>query len=242
MLRIAYLFIVTLSFLAISSIQAQASLMDKVLGWFKPPQEQEGPRPDETLRAPFIDKTAPSNAKMMGIYNEAQAVANSDLDVSQSADIRKLSVPHRSDDQITEWTTSVVATALNFSMKELRNFAPVLRPSFSDVAIQDFKSFLTRGDIVRKLQNDTYRVGSYVSAPPQIVQKGMDESVYYWIVDVPVEMNYLPLNGTDKARINPASTQSGTIRVQIKRTDNTQKFVQGMSVTRWTATDFKTTK
>ncbi len=242
MRRITSLALITLLFSLISPVQAQASILDKIVSWFKPPQEHEGPRPDETLRAPFVDNEASGNNKLMRIYNEADLAANTGLDESQSADIRKLSVAHRTEGQITEWATNVVATALNFSMQELKNFAPVLRPSFSASAIQNFKSFLTRADIVRKLQNDKYRLASYISSQPQIVQKGTAEDIYYWVVDVPVELSYLPLNGTNKARINPSSTQSGTIRIQIQRTDNTQQFVQGMSVTRWTAKELKKTK
>lgn len=218
---------------------AQASFVDKIIDWFKPPVEQEGPRPDETLQAPFIQESAQKDSELMEIYTPVDAAASDQLDESQSEDIRKLSVAHRTDKQIMDWATNVTATALNFSLDELKKFGTVLRPSFSANGIQDFKSFLTRADIVRKLQGQKYKLASYISAQPQIVQKGQADGVWYWIVDVPVELNYLPLNVPNQARITPAGKQSGKIRLQITRTPNTKQFVQGMAVTRWTARELK---
>ena len=227
-------FLATLA-LSFTANQAHASLFDKVIAWFKPPMELEGPRPDETLQAPFVNQSEQSEGALEQIYDGAKSTAMS-AD-GQVQDLTNLSVPHRNQEQIDKWATNAVATAFNFTITELRTFGKILRPYYTNDGMEDFRLYLSQSGIVSDLQKAQARASAYVRGQPTLVQKGQDEGLYVWIVDVPLTISYLPLNAQGQDRIKSVFDKDMTIRVKIERVGETDRYPEGMAISRLNVTD-----
>ncbi|MGE4313339.1 MAG: DotI/IcmL/TraM family protein [Pseudobdellovibrionaceae bacterium] len=209
--------------------KAEPSFWGKVSDNLTPNQQGDMPPPDETLKAPFATDATPvpnPTNPLMRIYKGAGADAK-----AEQADIRDLTVAHRSDDQMREWVSEAVAQALSFDTNSLKGFGTVLRPTFGAQGLKEFKTYLTDMGIPAYLASTKKTLGTYVERPPVVVKQSRVNGFYTWILDVPVLMSY---RDTENLRSKPM-VRHQSIRVTITRTDKLNPYKDGMMITGWSA-------
>lgn len=224
------LLLTALSCLMSVSAHAEPSFWGKVSDNLTPNQQGNMPPPDETLQAPFATDASPvanPSDPLMRIYKGQGADA-----AEKDADLRDLTIAHRSEEQVREWVSEAVSQALSFDTQSLRSFGSVLKPYFAAQGIKEFKAYLMDLGIPAYLSSSKKRLSSYVERPPLVVNKSVVNGLYTWVLDVPVLMSY-----TDAAspKAGQPLVRHQSIRVRITRTDKTAIYKDGMAITGWSA-------
>lgn len=207
------------------------SPLNHLFPWlFGPPDE--GPKPEETLQAPFgndrpkdVKDMSKDQAKIMDMYANDKSV-NSNDDLTQ---------PHRSPEQIGEWISGIVTLALSIDPKTHAVNAGKFKPLFSPYAWNEYLTFVSSSQLIETLQKNDMTLTAFSEKKPSMLQEGSLDGAYRWLYQVPVMLTYYKrdtksLKGGAKAA---DQTQRITINIQLGRV-SLKTLSEGMIIERWT--------
>lgn len=205
---------------------AQAeSFLNHVFPWiFGAPSE--GPKPEDTLQAPFADTTKQDprrQSELMKMYDTGpEANTEGGLDL-----------PHRSAEQIGEWITSIATQALTIDPEKYEETSKKYTGWFLPYALQEYNTYLSQNQTVETLRSNNMRLTAFAESKPVLVQEGVLEGSYRWLFRVPVMLTYYDRVTTSLKGKKPMSqTQRVIVNIQVGRVPNTQ-LAEGMAVERW---------
>lgn len=222
---------ILLTIMGLVSFQMPAyadSPLNTLFPWlFGPPDE--GPKPEDTLQAPFGDKPAAKKEKseLMEMYDEGRPKNNA---VS-------LDQPHRNAEQVGDWVTGVVTQALTIDPNTFEKVSVDVAKNFTPYAQQEYKNFLSNRRILELLKNNNMKLTAFAETKPVLLQEGALEGSYRWLMRVPVMLTYYDrVTTTLKNNKKPiAQTQRVVVTMQIGRVQ--KRAVDGTDdilIERWT--------
>lgn len=225
-------------FLCLSGVVFHATPSDARSFWdvlFGPKEEEtQGPPPEQTLQAPFIDPNASKAAQkatspqMMDIYNKGEKMVGSNT--------LSLDQPHRSPEIIATWAAGVVAQALSFSPATFNDLEKKINPDFSTYGMQEYKTYLNKMGLMRTLTTNHLKVMTISEGKAQVIRDGVVDGTYHWLVQVPVMTSFYDqsLNVITDKRAKIAQNQKLLFQVQIGRSAQATNDL-GIKIERWVA-------
>lgn len=189
--------------------------------------EEEGPRPEQTLQAPFIDPNAKPTSKMMDIYEQGEKIAGPNT--------LSLDQPHRSPETIAQWGAGAVVQALTFSTDNLSALEKTIAPDFSSYGLQEYHAYLQKVGLINTLKNNNLKLISISDGSAQVLREGLVSGTYHWLVQVPVMASFYDkkLNQIADKRAKNAQNQDLLIQIQVGRTSKKGANNLGIEIERW---------
>lgn len=193
---------------------------------FGPPTK--GPKPEETLIAPFADDV-PADAKRLPM-KERVARAREGL-----ANTTPINQPHRSTKYIAEWLADAATDSLIIDPGTYADHQARMQTLFSPYGLQEYSAYLQSGGWLNRLQVDQSRLKAFAKEQPTLLNEGEFSGTYRWLFDVPITITAVPSNlPTYSTQINAQPfTQSMILRLQVGRTLDAA-YKDGMMIERWT--------
>lgn len=180
-------------------------------------ERSRGPKPEETLIAPFIDqKISP--------YQDQGTKGSLPQNLKN---VIPLTVPHQDRAFMMEWVSTQVAGILTFNPHDLSSTSSdgsaaqtaLFKKVFLEKAKADVQTLLALPYFTDRLYTKKMRIKAFVQTPAIIQNEGVFGDVYRWLVDVPVTMTFYP-DGYIKDQVRRSSTfetKTITVRVQVAR-------------------------
>lgn len=168
-------------------------------------EKKEGPQPEDTLIAPFADPA---------LQKEAQA-----MDPSKPAlpiNAIPLNLPHRTAKEVSRWLVVAVAESLSFDVGTFETRQKKIATYFTPEAYQKYLTFLDTGFYREKLQNKTVSLHNFVREEPFLLNNGVVDGAYRWLMEVPVMLSYLPAGSATYKDQDPTNEEL-IFRVEIMR-------------------------
>ena len=192
---------------------------------FGPPTP--GPKPEETLVAPFAKPPAEGVKRLT--LEERIAKSRSSPENTLPVD-----QPHRSSKYISEWAAMSVADALSFDNTGYQDHLKKMDALFVPNGKQEFANNMVSSDLLSQLQAQQQRMQAFVKTTPTLLNEGNFGGVYRWLFDVPVTVSMIPSGMrtySGKVKIEPV-TRDLVIRIQVGRAQGA--FTDGVAIERWT--------
>ncbi|HNS45372.1 MAG TPA: DotI/IcmL family type IV secretion protein [Alphaproteobacteria bacterium] len=220
-----FLFLFIFAGFVFSAQPSEAKSFWEVL--FGDKQEDQGPRPEQTLQAPFIDPNAKPTSKMMDIYEQGGK--------HDGPNTLSLDQPHRSPEAIAQWASGIVDQAMSFSPDGLPTLQKTLAADFSSYGMQEYQAYLQKAGIVQTLTTNNLKILSISDGSAQVLREGVVSGSYHWLVQVPIMATFYDQK---LAKINDKYAKNGQnqdiiIQVQIGRTTKKDANTLGIEVERW---------
>lgn len=187
-------------------------------------ERDKGPKPEETLQAPFATGSAAARPLTEA---EKEAAANPENMVP-------LNQPHRATKYIGEWAAATVAGAMSLEPATLNEHLDAQGKTFIPQALEEFKGYLSKTGILASLQVHNQQMQAFVGGDPTLLNEGVFQDSYRWLYDVPLTVTVMP-SGTKtyKGNESKTSTQKLTVRIQIGRAKG-PGAPDGMAIEHWT--------
>lgn len=215
-------FVFVLMVLLVTAPMAQAAgLRD----FFFPMLKEETPDPTKTLQAPFAQQP----------QQEAPAVAPAENSLPQNA--VPLQLPHRSTEQIGQWTVMAVSEALTIDGPDMAAHVQKIKLHFEPSSLAMFQKFYGDSGIAGALADGRYQLRSFVQSAPLLLNEGAVEGRYRWLFEVPVMLSYLPRGAQEYQHAEPINRDLRLI-VQIGRSAQASG-VDGVWIEHWRAAENK---
>lgn len=174
-------------------------------------EEDTGPKPEDTMQAPFIEKgaidTTPS--QQLGIAYKPYEAPENAIALDQA---------HRQPAQIEQWTGKVISDSLDFDPLRYDSHLQTLNATMTPYAQDAFKSFLAKDNLLEALKANDLVMRAFVTEPAHLLNKGAVQGRYRWLVETPVTISFLPRGTQDYTGIQPKS-QRINVRTQIGRVE-----------------------
>ncbi len=167
------------------------------------------PDPVNPTVAPFTtDGSAPkSNSKLMGFYDQERA-----------EDVVPIDKPHRTTEQMADWSVDHVTTAMNIDPLTWDAHLKTLTPYFDAYGLQEYQSYLQSSGILNLLQTNRLKINSILDGAPTLLSQGALSGTYRWLYQVPLMITYYEEETkTLKTRGVKSQNQKLVLRVQIGR-------------------------
>lgn len=214
---VAVLVMCTIAVSTPSPANAQSdSIFQRAYNFMFKRDAEDRPRPEETLRAPFIDP-----AQEVSPTADAMNLPYSPMIGAVHEDTSDLRLPHRYEEQIGAWLTSSLSELLNFDPGNYDVHVNEALAYMDTYALSDFHSFLQETGLLNRLNLTGTVLRSYVSERPFLVNEGAAEGRYRWLMQVPVTLTLLPRGMQDYSKHPNPETHHYIISTQIGRTDRT---------------------
>ena len=215
------------AFFVISS-EAHARSFFEVL--FGDEESRDGPKPEETLQAPFSTKPAASATNknpLMEMYGKK--------DTNGPKNTLTIDQPHISPEEIASWAAGIVSQGLSFAPKEIPIVQARLANDFSAFGMQEYQEYLKKSGIVDTLTLRKLKALAIYDGPAQVIREGVVSGTYHWLVQVPVMVTYYDQNMN---RIVDKNTKYGqslqlVVQVQVGRTNKATVNETGVEIERW---------
>ncbi|MEZ5814346.1 MAG: DotI/IcmL family type IV secretion protein [Alphaproteobacteria bacterium] len=198
--------------LAIPLSPAHAGLLE----FFFPSLRDTTNIPAETLQAPFADPAE---------NTETNKPKNTNPD-----SIVPLKYAHRSTEEITQWTETVVSNVMSFDKKHLAKLESS-KLYYNQNGWAQYESFIEEKKILAVLQSGKYDINSYVSETPLLLNEGAVNDRYRWLYEVPVMISYIPRGTKDYKKIQPQS-RNILLRIQVGRAAEAKNDM-GVQIESW---------
>ncbi len=178
-------------------------------GWlefFFPTLKQKGADPMETLQAPFAldPKAAPPK--------ERPDPTKAELPVNQLP----LDQPHRDNQEISSWLTSVTSAAMTFDGDDYQAKIKDNEKYFTLAGKEQYMVFLNGNNVIKVLDSKKFHVRSFVQDIPLLLNEGAVNGVYRWLYEVPMMVSYMERGVTDYKKLEPVNQQI-VLTVQVGR-------------------------
>lgn len=217
------IFVLTLVSLFLFSAQpAQAE--NPLQKWFPFlfPQQETGPRPEETLQAPF--STGAPDVKQIPGGEAWQENSESTLG---------LDVSHRATREISEWAVTAVSQALTFESDDYQVDLQKLKTLFDEPGYAQYTAFLQDNKIMNVLTSGKFYVRSFVQDSPLLLNEGAVDGRFRWLYEIPVMISYMDRDMTNYDKAEPVS-QKLVLRVQLGRKAESPDNPHGLLIESWT--------
>jgi len=118
-----------------------------------------------------------------------------------------LNKAHRSEREIADWVSDIVATSLQFQAGQTNTKLLAVKPNFTDSGYKAYLTFLGSQPFAAALRDQTLSLNSAVNATPLLIGQGASGGRFAWAYEMPVIM-------TPKGQ---KSLKPVTVRIQIGR-------------------------
>lgn len=197
--------------------------MDKYLKEYLPFlfEKKEGPQPEDTLIAPFADPALQKEAQA----RDPQAPA---LPVNAIP----LNLPHRTTKEISRWLMIATAESFSFDVGTFEERQKKISGYFTPEAYQRYLAFLDTGFYREKLQNKTVSLHNFVREEPFLLNNGVVDGSYRWLMEVPVMLSYLPAGAVGYKDQDPTNEEL-VFRIEVMRSPGAG--LDEILISNWTA-------
>ncbi|QQG36755.1 MAG: DotI/IcmL family type IV secretion protein [Micavibrio aeruginosavorus] len=174
-------------------------------------EEDTGPKPEDTLQAPFMEKgtAASGSSSLPGVAYQPQAAIESGVAIDQA---------HRQPAQVEQWVAGVLVDSLDFDPLRYEAHLKTLSRSMTPYSQEAFKAFMTKDNLLAALQSNDLLMRVFTSEPGRTLNQGALQGRYRWLVETPVTITFLPRGLQDYKNVKPKS-QALNIRTQIGRVE-----------------------
>lgn len=193
-------------------------------------ESRDGPKPEETLRAPFSTKPSPSETvknPLMDMYGKKDdASPKNTLTIDQ---------PHISPEEIASWAAGIVSQCLSFAPKEIPIVQARLANDFSAYGMQEYQDYLKKSGISDTLTMRKLKALTIYDGQAQVIREGIVSGTYHWLVQVPVMVTYYDQSMSRIVDKNAKYGQSLqlVVQVQVGRTNKATVNDTGVEIERW---------
>lgn len=200
-------------------------LMPSVFG---PPET--GPKPEETLIAPFAQDAQGSRA--LG-EKDLGALIKPENNIP-------LNQPHRDQSSVADWAATKTVFALTYnphqSADELKAWQQGIATAFAAPGMRDLQNYFAQGGMGATLKAQQQKMVAFHQTAPVVANHVEVHGVYRWVIDVPITISTMPATMTDyrgeQNRQVVPTRQNITMRVQVMRSG--APFTDGMAIERFT--------
>lgn len=193
-------------------------------------ESREGPKPEDTLQAPFSPPepaAAASKSPLMDMYGKKDdASPKNTLTIDQ---------PHISPEEIASWAAGIVSQSLSFSPKDVSILQARLANDFSAYGMQEYQEYLKKSGIIDTLNMRKLKALTIYDGEAQVIREGVVSGTYHWLVQVPVMVTYYDQSMSRIVDKNAKYGQSLqlVIQVQVGRTNKSTVNETGVEIERW---------
>jgi hypothetical protein len=182
MMRLYYLGSVVFSILLISFFISTPALAERTfldtLKMIFGMQEETGPKPEDTLVAPFAEGHIKPLDK--GFHKDARLPVNK----------IPMDMPHRPQDEIAEWLSNAAGDALILDRDKISNIKTILAPYFSEEAFAQYKRFGEKSHIFSAVfHGEQTTLTSFISDSPVLNYARVVDGAFEWQYEIPVTLN-----------------------------------------------------
>lgn len=139
-----------------------------------------------------------------------------------SSDTRRLSVPHRSDRQLSAWLSEVIPESLTYRHDQInahyRDIAVIFTPS----GLTAYRTYLLAHPLWQRMLTEKSGLMAISTGRPALLNHGVVNNTYKWLYDIPVTLSLIAPN-TETLRKAKPPTATLIIRVQLTRVADPQK-------------------
>lgn len=195
----------------------------KAEGWldFFFPTVDNGPKPQDTLRAPFADEDA--------------VIEN--LDASgESQQVAPLDQRHRTNNMITLWVQQTLPMLLSYDPTTYEKDYSEKVLNLSKVGITEYNGFLQKANYLTTLKTGGYDIAGIIMDYPVIMNEGPVKGRYAWLYQIKTLITYTERGKEVFAKKNAAQTMSKeyVITFQVGRANDADNE-HGVLIETWDA-------
>jgi len=217
---------IVMTLVAASAPVHAKGFLDTILGK-NDESEQKAPPPEVTLQAPFATKTdtkAPQS-KLMDMYGSADKIDDTNND---------LSLPHRNEKQIVDWTTEIVSQAMTMDLKTYNNDFKKISYAFTPYALKEYQDYLQKTNMVNVLSSNEMRLQAVSNEEGAVIKNGQIDGTYHWLVQVPLMTSFYKEDMDTVDKSTNAQNQRLLVQVQVGRVAAKKDGDIGLVIERWT--------
>lgn len=177
--------------------------------------EDTGPKPEETLQAPFATSHAGPSDNTHGLVDMYEAET---AKVEAEGNVGRLDLPHLNQEQIGEWAITAVGSALSVKADAAeaalheKNFVKF----YDSYAVQDVRAALAQLNLYAYSKAHNIHVNAFSDGKPRLIQEAVVQGVYRWRMEVPVMLTYVPAQTKTLQGVKTQS-QKFIADVQVRR-------------------------
>lgn len=174
-------------------------------------EEDTGPKPEDTLQAPFIEKGAGAAAGtvMPGVEYQPQPALESGIALDQA---------HRQPAQVEQWVASILVDSLDFDPLRYEAHLVTLNQNMTPYAQESFKAFMDKDNLLMALKSNDLLMRVFITQPGRTLNQGALQGRYRWLIETPLTVTYMPRGLQDYKNVKP-KIQALTIRTQVGRVE-----------------------
>lgn len=197
--------------------------MDSILREYMPFlfKKEEGPKPEDTLVAPFADPEVIEESKNRAANQPVLPVNAVPLDL-----------PHRTAKEVGRWLMVATAESLSFGVGTFDERQKKVAAYFTPEAYEKYISFLDTGSYREKLRSGSVSLHNFVREEPFLLNNGPVEGRYRWLFEVPVMLSYLPAGATGYKDEDPVN-EALVFRIEVSRVPHAG--VEEVLISNWSA-------
>ncbi|MFH1157576.1 MAG: DotI/IcmL family type IV secretion protein [Pseudomonadota bacterium] len=98
--------------------------------------------------------------------------------------------PHRTTGEIASWAQQAAADSLSFSRADYKIKLNGFKKYFVPEGWKFYAAYLKNTRLINMVVDDGYTVGTIVNDLPEIVNQGVSNGVYHWIVRMPITISF----------------------------------------------------
>ncbi len=181
-----FLFVAALILMVPTSAQA---------GWldFLFPTVDNGPRPEETLRAPFAD----TDAVVDNLDAEGEAQSDAPLDER-----------HRPNSVIVMWVQQTIPGLLSYVPSTFEDDYRTKMVNLTKVAIDEYNDFLREANYLTTIKAGKYDISGFLMEHPVLLNEGAVDGRYRWVYQVKSQITFKEMGKDAYSKTNAADTFS----------------------------------
>ncbi len=179
-------------------------------------KKDDGPKPEETLVAPFAYEPPP--------VAEGQKSEES---------ILPLDVAHRGTREIGGWLMHTLSESMTFEGENYQEKMAKTELYFDDVGRREYLTFLQESGIGEVLQTQKYNVRSFVRQAPLLLNEGAVEGRYRWLYEATLMASYMDREMKNYGKKASPVNQMINITIQVGRSKDA-RGEQEVFIERWT--------
>lgn len=174
-------------------------------------EEDTGPKPEDTLQAPFMEKGAGTSAvtALPGVDYQPQPALESGMALDQA---------HRQPAQVEQWVEKVLIDGLDFDPLRYEAHLVTLNENMTPYAQEAFKAFMDKDNLLTALKSNDLLMRVFISQPGRTLNQGALQGRYRWLIETPATITFMPRGLLDYKNVKPKS-QALTIRTQVGRVE-----------------------
>lgn len=178
---------------------AKKSFWEAMLGpWLR--DIDNGPKPEETLQAPFADDPYKVNKR----------------DLMKAHALVPVTQAHVDTDEVGKWLMTAAAEALTYKVNETEEELAIRKAFFTDKAWEQTLEFKEAMGFNKVMQTEKFNVHSFVQNPPLLLNAVEHNGRFRWLFEVPLMMSAIGSNDFNYHE-NDAANKEVVVIVQVGR-------------------------